>query len=130
MLAPDLPQNFTQDFFFTIRQMHSQFGDMETITMKQIYTYLMKNILNVQPLLVGEQEEQELETPLLPLKCEISSTNTDWTQTWKSARITGLGPYLTTLHKVLWGIIPTRERLHKIMPNLYSGPYFKLCETV
>ena len=113
MLAPDLPQNFTQDFFSTIRQMHSQFGDMETITMKQIYTYLMKNILNVQPLLVGEQEEQELDTLPLPLKCEISSPITDWTRAWKLARLPGLGPDLSS-----WVILPTRERLHKILPKL------------
>ena len=68
-----------------------------------IYNFLMTDILNVQPQVVGEQEEQELDTPLLPLKCEISFPSTDWTQTWKLARLPGLGPDLTTfIHKVIW----------------------------
>ena len=30
----------------------------------------------------------------------------------------------------MWGILPIRERLHKILPKLYKDPYCTLCKTV
>ena len=37
---------------------------------------------------------------------------------------------ITEGHKVIWGIIPTRERQDKILPKLYTYPYSTLCRTV
>ena len=67
-------------------------------------------------------------SPLIPLKCEIRHPNTNWARTWKLARLLGLGPDLSSfIHKILWGILPTRERLNKILPLSYSNPLCQLC---
>ena len=73
----------------------------------------MKDLLNTPSQTGTEQDNLEI-----PLKCELSSPNIDWTITWRQARAPGLGPKLMSfIHKVLWGIIPTKERLHKILPK-------------
>ena len=90
----------------------------------------MKDLLNTPSQTGTEQDNLEIDTPLIPLKCELSSPNIDWTITWRLARAPGLGPELTSfIHKVLWGIIPTKERLHKILPKQYKTPYCSLCST-
>ena len=130
MVAPNIPPNFTGDFFPKIRQMYLTLGDIENLTIKQIYNFLMKDLLNTPSQTGTEQDNLEIDTPLIPLKCELSSPNIDWTITWRLARAPGLGPELTSfIHKVLWGIIPTKERLHKILPKQYKTPYCSLCST-
>ena len=67
---------------------------------------------------------------LIPLSCELNQPLTDWNKTWKLVRSRGLGPELTSMTlKILWGIIPTRSRLFRILPLAYTSPNCLLCET-
>ena len=67
---------------------------------------------------------------LIPLTCEQNYPMTNWKNTWKLVRSRGLGPDLTsTTLKILWGIVPTRARLHRILPMAYTSPNCLLCET-
>ena len=88
-----------------------------------IYKFLVKRQL------YGDADNNG-ERRLSPLKCEITSPDTDSQQTWRYTRLKGLGPELTTfLLKLTWGILPTGSRLAKFkcLPN--SWPDCQLCKT-
>ena len=95
-------------------------GSLESLTFKTIYKFLVKSLLK-------DQGDDNGERKLLPLKCEIASPNTDWQQTWRYARLKGLGPELTTfLLKMVWGILPSGARLAKFLPK--TSPDCQLCK--
>ena len=74
--------------------------------------------------------EEGSDSPLVSLKCETLSPTTDWKISWRLARLKGLGPEITSfLLKTLWRIIPTRSRLHRILPIAYRNPDCQLCGT-
>ena len=99
--------------------MRDELGDLEFLTFKTIYKYLVKRVL------YGESDGGG-ERKLLPLKCELATPATDWQQTWRLARLKGLGPDLTTfLLKMVWGILPHRARVSKFLPN--TSPDCQLC---
>ena len=55
---------------------------------------------------------------------------TNWKRTWSLVRSKGLGPELTSMtRKILWGILPTRVRLHRILPLAHLSPNCTMCET-
>ena len=89
----------------------------------------MLDILREQNL--NESNNDDLsDNPLIPLKCETVSPTTDWNRTWRLVRCKGLGPELTSfMLKILWKIIPTRSRLHRILPMAYQNPDCQLCGT-
>ena len=63
---------------------------------------------------------------LRPLKCELACPSNDWQQTWRLARLRGLGPENSTfLLKMIWGILPCKERVSRILPN--AAPECQLC---
>ena len=122
---PNIPPNFSGTFFPILRKMQQNLGDLRQINLKGIYQYLMDDEL------CGEQEEQEadlLPRLLLPLRCELAMPTTDWPRTWSRARLRGLGPELSSyLLKMLWGILPTKKRLHHLHPRSHPSPYCQLC---
>ena len=62
------------------------------------------------------------------IKCraESASPSTDWETSWRRARMKGLGSEATSfLWKLLHRILPTEERLARILPN--SSENCKLC---
>ena len=89
----------------------------------------MLDILREQNL--NESNNDDLsDNPLTPLKCETVSPTTDWKRTWRLVRCKGLGPELTSfMLKILWKIIPTRSRLHRILPMAYKNSDCQLCGT-
>ena len=132
---PDIPPNFAGDFFPTIRRLKDSNVTVEDCSLKDIYNFLMTDVLRTDrprqdPLDPNHNNNDQSESPLAPLKCEINSPTTDWKKTWRLVRSKGLGPELTSFTlKILWGIVPTRARLHKILPLAYQTPYCQLCET-
>ena len=117
--APPIPPHFRGDFFPNIREMREELGELESQSFRSIYKYLVKRVLN-------EEIDSEGVRKLLPLKCELAFPGTDWPQTWRLARLKGLGPELTTfLLKMVWGILPSRARVAKILPK--SSPDCQLC---
>ena len=120
---PEIPPNFAGDFFPTIRRIKESPVIIEACTLKQVYDFLMNDVLRVN------NDDQSNET-LIPLSCELKYPVTDWKKTWNLARSKGLGSELTSITlKTLWGIVPTRARLHRILPMAYTSPNCLLCET-
>ena len=111
--APAIPPHFRGTFFSDIRALKREIGNTETLTFKVIYKFLLKSLLSGDP-------DEKGEKALLPLKCEAASPNTNWQRTWRLARLKGLGPELSTfLLKLMWGILPSKARLAKILPKTY-----------
>jgi hypothetical protein len=118
--APPIPPQLAGDFFPNIRKL-AQLGDLETMSFKLIYDHLVADVLR------GE-EEQAGERRLLPLRCELARPATDWRRSWRLARQRGLGPDLTSfLLKMLWGVLPSRARVHRILPRTTPSPHCLLC---
>ena len=70
------------------------------------------------------------DSPNVFRKCraELSSPTTDWETSWRRARMKGLGSeVISFLWKLLHQILPTEERLSRILPN--SSEHCKLCPT-
>ena len=83
---------------------------------------------NEQDTIAGEQETPISDWPLKPLKCEIENPNVDWNRTWRLYRLHGLGPELTSfILKLMWKLIPTRDKLHRFLPRQYPTPTCQLC---
>lgn len=59
-------------------------------------------------------------------RAELASPNTDWATSWRRARLKGLGTEASSfLWKLLHRILPTEDRLARILPN--SMPSCKIC---
>ena len=51
-------------------------------------------------------------------RAELASPETDWETSWRRARMRGLGTEVTSfLWKLLHNILPTEQRLSRILPN-------------
>ena len=117
--APPIPPHFKGEFFPKLREMKEDLGDLTFLSFREIYKYLVQQITHraVGMLEVGS---------LLPLKCEQASPATDWGRSWRLARLRGLGPELTSfLLKLLWGILPCKARVSRILPK--ASPECQLC---
>ena len=123
---PDIPPNFAGDFFPIIRRLRESLTDIENSNLISIYNFLMTEIL-CDP----TQIDDDLIAPLIPLKCEREAPETDWKRSWRLTRMKGLGPDLTSfMMKTLWRVIPTRSRLHRILPAVYQSPDCQHCGTL
>ena len=118
---PEIPPNFTGDFFPTLRKLKDSGIDMEDCSLKQVYGHLMKELLIVN-------DDNLTEDRLVPLKCEQEYPETNWKKSWSLIRSKGLGPELTSfLLTLLWGIIPTKVRLNRCIPLVHPSPNCQLC---
>ena len=105
-----------------IRRLRDSAINMEECTLKQIYEFLIRDTLN-------NNDDNQTDDFLTSLKCEISSPGVDWKKTWRLVRSKGLGPELTSLTvTLLWGLIPTRACLNRILPLTHPSPSCQLCE--
>jgi hypothetical protein len=120
--AGAIPPHFKGDFFSKMRNLLETGEDLASITLKTLYTLLVSEVLR------GEAEEPGGPRPLLPLRCEQAAPDTDWPQSFSLARRRGLGPELISfLLKMLWGILPVRARVHRILPHSVPSPLCLLC---
>jgi hypothetical protein len=127
--APSIPPYFRGNFFPNIRAL-TEVGDPSTMSLKEIYNYLLNEVLR------GEAEGPGppggagpgVPRPLLPLRCELASPAINWPRSWRLARQRGLGPQLSSfLIKMLWRILPVRARIHRILPRSAPSPHCLLC---
>ena len=126
---PDIPPNFSGDFFPTIRRLKKSSISLEECNLKKVYNFLMNDILREQ-IPNNQNDDDQSDSPLTPLKYNTLSPTTDWNRTWRLVRAKGLGPELMLFTlKILWRIIPTRSRLCKIFPLAYQDPNSQLCGT-
>jgi hypothetical protein len=122
--APAAPPHFKGDFFPKIQMLISMGGDMSTISFKSIYKMLLSEFLRE----TVEQGPGQVAPPLTPLRCELATPGTDWGRSWRLARLPGLGPELISFNlKLLWVILPCRERVHRILPRTTASPDCRLC---
>ena len=77
---------------------------------------------------LNDEPNNPVDWPLTPLKCDLASPNTDWPRSWRLVRLRGLDPDLTSFSlSLLWGILPTRARLNRMMPLTNPSPNCLLC---
>jgi hypothetical protein len=120
--VPHLPPYYPATFFNVIRQA-KQNTPMNVTTMSTAEWYR----------LLVEQEitmHQPINSPMEYITCrsELASPDTDWESSWRRARLKGLGAEATSfLWKLLHRLLPTEERIARILPN--SSNNCKLCAT-
>ena len=127
--ALKIPPYFEDDFFNIICNLNRSMANIEQISIKGVYDFLMSSILKneIEPP-AGETAPLFSEWPLKPIKCETDSPETDWSRTWRLVRQKGLGQELTSfLLKVLWKLIPTRDYLYRFLQRQYASSDCKLC---
>ena len=62
-------------------------------------------------------------------RAEQAWPQNDWEQTWRRARLRGLGPETTTfVWRLLHNILPTQERTSRIASKTPTSPLCKLCQ--
>ena len=119
--GPSIPPYFQGDFFSTLRKLRDEKGSLEYIRFRDIYNFLMEDIL--RNVVTDDQGER----PLKLLRCELAEPAADWKLTWHRVRLRGLGPELTSfLLKLTWGILPCKARVAKIIPR-NNDPGCRLC---
>ena len=99
---------FGGDFFETIRKLKDSTPNLELISIKGVYDFLISSTLRAEIEIPGTQgSSNPADWPLIPLTCEERNPETNWTKTWRLSRQKGLGPELTSfILKMLWRIIP------------------------
>ena len=88
--------------------------------MKSIYNFLMEDLLMSEAQGDGGQQQ------LTPLRVELNDMTVNWPRSWQLARAQPLGPQLNSfLFKLLHQLLPTGERVAKILPS--SSPLCSQC---
>ena len=95
--------------------------NVATMTTAQWYRVLLEQELTMQTMQNNTME-------YISSRSELASPGTDWELTWRRARLKGLGSEATSfLWKLLHRILPTEERVARILPN--SSEYCRQCPT-
>ena len=64
-----------------------------------------------------------------PCRAELASPENDWERSWYLARLRGIGPEMTTfLWRLLHKLLPTQDRVYKIVKTKTSSPICQLCQ--
>ena len=93
------------------------------MTSRQWYTLLLEDNLIMSSL------DETSPRVYSPCRTELASPTNDWARTWWLARLKGLGPVTTTfLWRLLHKLIPTQERLSKIIKNKNPSSHCQLCQ--
>ena len=118
---PPLPPYYPVSFFNTIRHVKENTPlNITTISTAQWYRVLIEDITMM--------EDNEQSRTYIHSRAELASPGTDWVTSWRRARLKGLGTAATSfLFKLLHRILPSEDRLARILPN--SSPNCRLCST-
>ena len=119
-INPTIPPYFPLSFFQTIRQVKENTPlNVATMSTGQRYRLLLEQDLTMVE--AGDSRWEYIKS-----RIELSSPASDWETTWRRARLRGLGSEGSSfLWKLLHQLLPTEERLARILPN--SSPNCKLC---
>ena len=113
---PDIPPYFRGEFFPTIRRLNATPPSLYKMSVNEIYRFLRE-----------ELTMSDTSQVLTPLRIELASPTVEWDRTWELARQHMLGPELYSfLFKLLHQILPTAERVSRILPN--SSPLCTRCQ--
>ena len=123
IINPGLPPYYPDSFFAKIRQVKEE-SLLNIITMHTATWYkgLLENYITHE---VNDNGTREYKL----CKTETKNPNIDWENTWSLAVTPGLCSDMTSfLWRMLHGLLPTRERLHRLnMPGITS-PLCDLCK--
>jgi hypothetical protein len=117
---PGRPQYYSEDFFSTIRSVKSE-GLLRIATLSIGLWYKV--------LLVTVETDDNGFKFKKRCKIELEYPDTDWDRTWSLACVPGLTSCsYTFLFKMVHNILPTQQRLHRILPSVTS-PQCNLCDS-
>ena len=112
--------NWSPAFFESIRWVKDNTPlNIATMTTAQWYRVMLEKEITMM-------EPKGMPREYIMCKAELRSPGTDWELSWSLSRLKGLGSDATSfLWKLLHCILPTEERLSRILPN--SSPNCKFC---
>ena len=118
---PGYPPFYSAEFFSLIRAVHTESPlNIAQMSEKQWYR-----------LLVEEQVTMEMNNGMwqyIPSQTELRSPEINWEESWRLARLQGLGPENSSfLFKLLHNTLVTQERLARTNPNINSLCKFPGC---
>ena len=120
---PGRPAYYSEDFFSTIRTIKSQgLLRISTLSIGLWYKALMETYVTAETDENGFTFDKRC-------KIELEYPNNDWEKTWSLASIPGLtSDSYTFLFKMIHNILPTQQRLHRILTSVTS-PTCTLCDS-
>ena len=108
---PGFPPFYSPEFFSKIRQVHQDSPlNVSHLTEKQWYQILMEENFM-------EESDRGVRQHIM-CRVERASPGTDWENSWRLARLPGLGPdNISFLFKLMHEILPTQERVARTKPR-------------
>ena len=109
---PGLPPFYSISFFQTIKKIHNECPlNVKVMTEGQWYRLLVEDNVTMEETATGERN-------FIGCRVELASPETDWENSWRLARMPGLGPELSSfLFKLMHQILPTQERVSRNSPT-------------
>ena len=113
---PGFPPFYNENFFALIRKVHYETPlNVLKMSERQWYTHLLEDQ-------VIKEIKEDGEEVYKPCRVEVASPTTNWENTWRLARLTGLGPKnVSFLFRLLHHTLPTQERIARIRPGSSSA---------
>ena len=121
---PGFPPFYNENFFALIRKVHYETPlNVLKMSEKQWYTHLLEDQ-------VIKEFKEDGEEVYKPCRVEVASTTTNWEETWRLARLAGLGPKnVSFLFRLLHQTLPTQERIARTRPGSSSACKALGCQT-
>ena len=111
---PGLPPFYSRYFFFAIQKVVNENSkNIFQMTEQEWYYFLLEEHCTME---MGESRMEYI-------KCRVErrSPDTDWENSWRLARLPGLGPdNISFLFRMLHQTLPTQERVARTKPNQSS----------
>ena len=125
-LSPDpgFPPYYSPEFFSFIRYIHeNSTSDVTKLSSSQWYELMIENLIKVP------SDDEHTPKQYTPCRAELSNPHNDWENTWRLARLPGLGSEITTfLWRMLHKLLPTQDRVHRMVRNQNASPNCQLCD--
>ena len=120
---PGRPPYYSEEFFTAIRTVKQEgLLNVKTLSLKLWYKVLLENYI------LTETDDNGFRFDRL-CKIEREHPGVDWERTWALASIPGLESCdYTFLWRMIHNILPTQERLHRLLRNIDS-PACNLCQS-
>ena len=118
---PGKPPYFSDDLFAAIKAAKSEGLRPSSMTVGMWYRFLMEEKV------FQEKDENGFSFPI-QMKAEKLSPNNNWEVIWPLIILPGLDSRTRSfLLKLLHNLLPTQERLHRVLPNKVLSPTCSLC---
>ena len=102
---------YSVEFFNIIKDAWNKDMSISTMKTKDWYSFILR------PIIYDLASDS-----LIQCKAELANPLNDWPTSWRLARLNGLSSESSTfLWQLLHQILPTRDRLHKILPTVQSA---------